>query len=134
MTIRFTQAIANNRAQQVAAALTDDPEIWIYAGTKPATPEGAPAGALLLRFPLGSTPVTVTDRVITFNLASPTVQVLVAGQVSWGRLINDPSGTPTPIMDGDAGIVGGGHDFQFTQTEFQPGAFATMTVAQITEP
>lgn len=129
--ISFPSAIALSRAQVLQSALDSGSELRMYAGTRPAA-GGAPTGSLLLTFPLDDPRLTITDsRIITFAIATPTVQAPVAGFVSWGRLVDSAA---APVMDGSAGLTDSGEDFELTALQLRPGAFVTITQAVIVEP
>lgn len=131
MTLALAPSTRTARLQALLASIDDHAspaKMLCYSSTRPAagdTPVGVLQATVTLQKPCG----VVTDQTLLFNVPAEG-QRLDDLDISWVRIVN---GANAWRVDGDAGLVGSGADFEFDDTGGNIGAFIRLTAGGISE-
>jgi hypothetical protein len=127
---RRSYAAANAAADGICG-LCDDGSIRIYAGTQPATPDDAPAGAMLAE-PTLSSPAfaAAVDGTAVAHLITDAVAV-ATGDAAWYRLTASDGGA---VTDDECGLIGSGAALELETLSINAGDRVTIPHFSHTEP
>lgn len=130
MTITMSAAARTAQADSVLDLLDAGSLMRIYTGTKPATPETAATGTLLLELELNDPAGTVASGVLTLS-ASPTVDgaAVADGTAGWARVLDS---SETAVFDGTVTAIGSGGDFQLSDDSLETAQVVTLTSGTLT--
>jgi hypothetical protein len=129
MAISITAAAANSMAAALATAIGAAATIEIRSGSKPATPETAASGTLLVTVAVSGS-FTASGGSIT--AADPAAAAPAAsGTAGYFRLKTSGG---TAILDGTVTATGGGGDMQLGSTTITTGVNVDLGVPTITVP
>lgn len=129
MALTVTAAAAQSMGAALATAIGSAATIKIYSGSKPATPETAASGTLLVTVAISGS-FTSTGGVLTASdpaAASPAA----SGTAGYFRLATSGG---TAIIDGTVTATGGGGDLQLGSTTISTGVNVDLGVPTITVP
>ncbi|HEY9353035.1 MAG TPA: hypothetical protein VIP28_07295 [Nocardioides sp.] len=129
MAISITAAVAQAMGAAAATAIGSGGSIQIRSGSKPATPETAASGTLLVTVPITGS-FTSTGGVLT--AADPaSASPANAGTAGYFRLLTSGA---TAILDGTVTATGGGGDMQLGSTTITVGVPVDLGVPSFTMP
>lgn len=129
MAISITAAAAQSMGAALATAVGSGGSIRIYSGTKPATPETAASGTLLVTILITGS-FTSTGGVLT--AADPaSANPAATGTAGYFRLLTSGA---TAILDGTVTATGGGGDMQLGSTSIATGVPVDLGVPSFTVP
>ena len=129
MALTITAAAANSMAAALATAIGSAATIEIRVGTKPATPETAASGTLLVTVPITGS-FTASGGSIT--AADPASAAPAAGGTAGYFRLKTSGGTA--ILDGTVTATGGGGDLQLGSTTITTGVNVDLGVPSFTMP
>jgi hypothetical protein len=129
----MTLTVAVSPAQAMGVALATsigaNPTIKLYSGSKPATPETAPSGTLLVTVPVVGS-FTSTNGVLT--AADPAAAAPAASGTAGYFRVATSGGTAQ--LDGTVTATGGGGDLQLGSTTITTGVNVDLGAPTITVP
>jgi|SRR6478752_3804805 len=128
----LTVAAASTQAMGVALAtnIGASSTIKIYSGTKPATPETAASGTLLVTIPISGSFTSTTNGTLT--AADPAAASPAAsGTAGYFRLATSGG---TAVLDGTVTATGGGGDMTLGSTSINTGVPVDLGVPTINVP
>lgn len=130
MTITMSAAARTAQADSVLDLLDAGSLLRVYTGSKPATPETAATGTLLLELELNDPAGTVSGGVLTLS-ASPTISAAAVadGTVGWARVLD---GSAVAVFDGTVSAIGGGGDFQVSDASLETAQVVTLASGTLT--
>ena len=130
MTITMSAAARTAQADSVLDLLDAGSLLRVYTGTKPATPETAATGTLLLELELNDPAGTVASGVLTLS-ATPTISAAAVadGTVGWARVLD---GSAVAVFDGTVSAIGGGGDFQVSDASLETAQVVTLASGTLT--
>lgn len=129
MTISITAAAAQAMGTALATAIGAGASIQIRSGAKPATPETAASGTLLVTIPITGS-FTSSGGVLT--AADPaSASPAASGTAGYFRLLTSGA---TAILDGTVTATGGGGDMQLGSTTITTGVPVDLGVPTFTVP
>lgn len=130
MAVSLSSASTGSMASALATTIGSGATIKIYTGGKPATPETAPTGTLLVTIPISGA-FTAAGNVIT--AADPaSAAPAAAGTAGYFRLATSGG---TAILDGEVGTTGGVEkDLNLGNTSIQTGVNVDLGAPSITVP
>lgn len=129
MSISISAATANSMATALATAIGSASTIEIRSGAKPATPETAASGTLLVSVPVSGS-FTASGGSITASdpaAASPAA----SGQAGYFRVKTSGG---TAVLDGTVSATGGGGDMVLGSTTITTGTNVDLGVPTFTVP
>jgi len=129
MAVSITAAVAQALATALATAVGAGSSIQIRSGSKPATPETAASGTLLVTVPISGS-FSASGGAITASdpaAADPAAD----GTAGYFRLLTSGA---TAILDGTVTATGGGGDMQLGSTTITTGVPVDLGVPTITVP
>lgn len=129
MALTVTAAVAQSLASSLATAVGSAATIKIYSGAKPATPETAATGTLLVTVPISGA-FTASGGSITSAdpaAASPAA----SGTAGYFRLATSGG---TAILDGTVTATGGGGDMTLGSVTITTGVPVDLGVPTFTVP
>jgi len=129
MTFNPSVHLAGVEASAIASDVSAGGSLNIYTGSKPATPETAASGTLLVTIPLSS--FTASGNVLTSNDPAQ-VSPVAAGTAGWARLLKSDGTTVEGDMDVTA--TGSGGDVQLASTSLQTTVPVDLSAITITIP
>lgn len=129
MALTITAAVAQSLASALATAVGASATITIYSGTKPATPETAATGTLLVTVPISGS-FTASGGAIT-SADPAAANPAASGTAGWFRLATS---TSTAILDGTVTATGGGGDMTLGSVTITTGVPVDLGVPTITVP
>lgn len=133
MTMKFSAALRNNRAQQIIDAIDADINpgtIKFYTGPQPVTGAAITTEILLGTLTFSAISATATDGVITFDEITEDSEADATGTAAWAR-IEDGSGAF--VMDVSVGATGSGETVEMNTTGIVEGGPIRITSFVITE-
>jgi deoxyribose-phosphate aldolase len=129
MSLTVTAAAAQSMGSALATAIGASSTIKIYSGSKPATPETAATGTLLVTIAVSGS-FTSSGGVLT--AADPAAASPAAsGTAGYFRLATSGG---TAIIDGTVTATGGGGDLTLGSTAINTGVNVDLGVPSITVP
>lgn len=129
MSLSVTVAATQSMGAALATAIGASSTIKIYSGSKPATPETAATGTLLVTIPVSGS-FTSTGGVLT--AADPAAASPAAsGTAGYFRVATSGG---TAIIDGTVTATGGGGDMTLGSTSINTGVPVDLGVPTITVP
>jgi len=126
MTATIALVVADAEATAINTQIGSNPQLKIYAGTKPATPETAATGTLVDTIPL--TGFTVDGDVLTSNDPAAVNPVVAASAPLYARLVTSSG---TDIMDLDVSDETGNGDVKLATTTIQTAVPIDITAITI---
>jgi deoxyribose-phosphate aldolase len=129
MSLTVTAAAAQSMGSALATAIGASSTIKIYSGSKPATPETAATGTLLVTIAISGS-FTSSGGVLTASdpaAAAPAA----SGTAGYFRLATSGG---TAIIDGTVTATGGGGDLTLGSTAINTGVNVDLGVPSITVP
>lgn len=129
MAFSISAAAANSMAAALATSVGSAATIEIRSGTKPATPETAASGTLLVTVPITGS-FTASGGSIT--AADPASALPAAGGTAGYCRLKTSGGTA--ILDGTVTAAGGGGDLQLGSTTITTGVNVDLGVPSFTMP
>jgi hypothetical protein len=133
MTLGFSTAIRNARADATDAEIGNGAKLRFYDGTRPGTPGGSIAGATLIaELTLGSPAFGVAaSGVLTASTIAGEDACLADGTIDFFRVVKS-DGT-TFCMDGSVTVIGGGGDIELVTLTAVTGQPLDLSAWTITE-
>lgn len=129
MAISISAAVAQSMASAAATAIGSGSSIRIYSGSKPATPETAATGTLLVTIPISGS-FSASSGVLT--AADPaSASPAASGTAGYFRLLTSGS---TAILDGTVSATGGSGDMQLGSTTITTGVPVDLGVPTFNVP
>lgn len=130
MTITMSAAARTAQADSVLDLLDAGSLMRIYTGTKPATPETAATGTLLLELELNDPAGTVASGVLTLS-ASPTISAAAVadGTAGYARVLDS---SEVAVLDGTVTAIGSGGDFQLSDVALETAQVVTLASGTLT--
>lgn len=129
MALTFAVAAAQAQGAALATHIGAGAIIEIRSGAKPATPETAASGTLLVSIPVSGS-FTSTSGVLT---SADVAAVLPTAAGTAGHFRLKQSGG-TAVIDGTVTATGGGGDMQLGSTTITMGVYVDLGVATINIP
>ena len=129
MSISITAAVAQSMASAAATSIGSGSSIRIYSGSKPATPETAATGTLLVAVPISGSFTAAGGALTAADPAS--ASPAASGTAGYFRLLTSGS---TAILDGTVTATGGGGDMQLGSTTITTGVPVDLGVPTFTVP
>ncbi|MDN4616395.1 hypothetical protein P5G50_18260 [Leifsonia sp. F6_8S_P_1B] len=129
MSLSLTAAAAQSMGSALATAIGASSTIKIYSGSKPATPETAATGTLLVTVPVSGS-FTSSGGVLTASdpaAANPSA----SGTAGYFRVATSGG---TAIFDGTVTATGGGGDMTLGSTSINTGVPVDLGVPTFTVP
>jgi len=131
MTLALAPTTRTARLQALLASIDDNAspaKMLCYSAARPA-PGDAPVGVLQAAVTLQKPCGVVVGQTLVFNVPAEG-QRIDDLDITWVRIVN---GANAWRIDGDAGLVGSGADFEFEDTGGNIGAFIRLTSGGISE-
>lgn len=130
MTITMSAAARTAQADAVLDLLDAGSLLRIYTGSKPATPETAATGTLLLELELNDPAGTVSGGVLTLS-ASPTISAAAVadGTAGYARVLDS---SEVAVFDGTVTAIGSGGDFQLSDDSLETAQVVTLASGTLT--
>lgn len=130
MTISFTTAARNARADSITTTLGSSPTLRIYDGTPPASANAALSGNnLLVTLPMSATPFPAASSAVLTANAITTTNAALTGTASFFRLLKS-DGT-TVVAQGSVGTSG--QDLNLNTTAIVSGGPVAVSSFVLTE-
>lgn len=131
MTVSFTTAVRNARADQIATSIGNGGKLRIYDGTPPASANAALSGNTLLAELTGGSPFapSASGGVLTANSITQDASADATGTAAFFRVL-DSAGT-TVKYQGSVGTSG--QDLNLNTTSIVAGGPVAVTSLTITE-
>ena len=129
MAISITAAAANSLAAALATAVGSAGTIEIRSGSKPATPETAASGTLLVTVSISGSFSASSGSITAADPAS--ASPAAGGTAGYFRLKTSGG---TAILDGTVTATGGGGDLQLGSTTITTGVNVDLGVPSFTMP
>lgn len=129
MAIGITAAVANALASTLATAVGANSTIEVRSGAKPATPETAASGTLLVTIAISGSFTASGGSITAADPAS--ASPAASGTAGYFRLKTSGG---TAILDGTVTASGGGGDLQLGSTTITTGVPVDLGVPSITVP
>lgn len=129
MSISITAAAAQAMGAALASAIGAGASIQIRSGAKPATPETAASGTLLVTIPISGS-FTSSGGVLTASDPA-SANPAAGGTAGYFRLLTSGA---TAILDGTVTATGGGGDMQLGSTTITVGVPVDLGVPTFTVP
>jgi hypothetical protein len=126
MSITIAAAVATAEAAALNAAIGSNPTISLYTGTKPASPDIAATGTLLVTIPL--TGFTAAADVLTSNDPAA-VSAVATGTAGWFRIA---SSAGVAALDGT--VAESGEDLNLSNTAVTAGTLVDLGALTVTAP
>lgn len=129
MAISISAVLAQAMAAAAATDIGSGSSIRIYSGSKPATPETAATGTLLVTIPIAG---SFTASAGTLTAADPaSASPAASGTAGYFRVLTSGS---TAKLDGTVSATGGGGDMQLGSTTVTTGVPVDLGVPSFTMP
>lgn len=129
MAISISAVLAQAMAAAAATDIGSGSSIRIYSGSKPATPETAATGTLLVTIPIAG---SFTASAGTLTAADPaSASPAASGTAGYFRVLTSGS---TAKVDGTVSATGGGGDMQLGSTTVTTGVPVDLGVPSFTMP
>lgn len=129
MTVKFSVAMASAAASAYATTIGSGASLEIRSGSKPATPETAASGTLLVTIPITG---SFTASGATITSADPAAASPVAAGTAGHFRLKTSGGTA--VIDGDVSDGSGSGDLKLGNTSIQTGVPVELGVITITVP
>lgn len=129
MALTVTAAASGSMASALATYIGSGATIEIRSGSKPATPETAATGTLLVTV---SVPGSFTAASNVLSSADPAAASPAAGGTAGYFRLKQSGGTA--VIDGTVTVTGGGGDMQLGSTTITVGVPVDLGVASFTVP
>lgn len=111
MTVRFPDAVREDRADVINARAGTGALIRIYSGTQPATADTTASGTLLAELTVSGAFGTVSSEgVLTVGAVTQDSSANATGTAGWFRVV--ASNGTTVVIDGSVTATGGGGQLQ----------------------
>ena len=107
---------------------TGSARLRLYGGTRPATPNEAPASELLVEIVLTKPAGTIADGALTLTAVEDGL-IQTSGLATWARFV---TGDDATAFDADAGEGPGPWEVQLVTTQLYAGGNATLVSAVLT--
>jgi len=120
----------NKQADSVGGAL-DLATLKIYTGSKPASPDDAATGTLLVTFTFAADAFAVAAAGVAAMNGTLVQNAVATGTAGYFRIA---SADTTLVYDGTITLVGGGGDMELNSLSIVSGASQTISVGSITQP
>lgn len=133
MTMKFSPALRNNRAEQIIDAIDADTNpgtIKFYTGPQPATGAAITSQTLLGTLTFSKPSATATAGVITFDEITEDSEADASGTAAWARIAD---GAGAFVMDVSVGATGSGATVIMNTTGIVAGGPIRITSFEITE-
>lgn len=132
MALKFSVALRNSRADDIATAVGNAGVLRVYDGTRPATVATAVTTQVLLAELTCGSPFApaATGGVLTANSITQDASANNSGTATWFRLFTSGG---TAVVDGDVTATGGGGDMTLNTVSIVSGGPVSVTSAVFTE-
>lgn len=133
MTMKFSPALRNNRAEQIIAAIDADTNpgtIKFYTGPQPATGAVITSETLLGTLTFSKPSATATEGVITFDEITEDSEADASGDAVWARIAD---GAGNFVLDGDVGDLNSNALIKMNTTGIVAGGPIRITSFEIIE-
>jgi hypothetical protein len=127
--LNFAQARATSRAELTNGWLTGG-TLKIYSGTRPATPDTAISGQVLLATFTFPDPAGTVENGVWTKGAIEQAMVAVSGTAAWARIFDS---TGTVIADCDVGATGSGAVIEVSNISLVEGGYVIIVSFTLTE-
>lgn len=129
MSVKICAATGNNMGTALATDIGANPVIQIRSGAKPANPEAAASGTLLVSVPVTGSFTSSGGVLAATDPAG--ANPAASGTAGHFRILTSGG---TAILDGDVTAAGGGGDLQLGSTTITTGVPVDLGVPTITVP
>ena len=133
MALKFSTALRNARANTITVQIGSGATLCLYSGTRPATPDTALGGAVLLAQLTMSTPAAPTALlgVLLFSGIAQSNAAVASGLCTWFSIQTSANAR---VFDGDVSVAGGTGDLVLNSTAVIQGGPVLINSYQINEP
>lgn len=129
MALTVTAAVAQSLASALATSVGASATIKIYSGSKPATPETAATGTLLVTVPISGSFTASSGSITSADPAA--ASPAASGTAGYFRLATSGG---TAILDGTVTATGGGGDMTLGSVTITTGVPVDLGVPTFTVP